>query len=153
LDEQTLYVFKKGDTLMYKGDRIDTFVITSAYKYTLNSDKKNYEMFDVSLNELTKNCKDSSYNYCNIANWSRGKCDNFTIHFRNITYYELSDLSFTNSYPIHNHFINVQIFLATSGSDSNNQKNVQKVYYSHVYGVIAYVLMNGTKYELIKPQI
>lgn len=149
LDKQTYYIFKPGDTLFYDGNKTDTFKVTKVNDYIMNSDKKDYEIFDVNLIELTRDCKDSLIDYCNCANWTRGKADDFSINFRNVSYIYLDNVSYNDTYKIGSHLIsNVHIYLNNSTSKKANNKSIKKVYYSHRLGIISYELLNGNKYEM-----
>lgn len=148
-DKQTYYIFKAGDTLFYDGIKTDTFKVNVTRDYILNSDKKDYEMFEVNLTELTGDCKDSIIDYCNCVNWQRGKDDDFSINFRNIIFKYVENVTYNDSYKIGSHLIlNVHVYADELPTDKTNSKTIKKVYYSHRLGIIAYELLNGNKYEI-----
>jgi hypothetical protein len=66
LDKKSYYIFEKGDTLIYKGTSVsDTFYVATKEKSFRSLDKRDYiEIWRFNLQELTKACKDSTYDYC-----------------------------------------------------------------------------------------
>ena len=150
LDKESYYQFDINDTLVYKGDiTSDTFMVYNIYKETYSIDKRIYiERLTVELHELTKDCTDSTYDYC-LAAIFRDANQGTQLYFRN----DRSDYRFVEEAPITDYNIGQYSFSEVYKIDYQllnepTKKDVRTVYYTHKYGIIAYELLSGEIVEL-----
>jgi hypothetical protein len=156
LGEDTIFVFKLNDTLVFNGiNKNDTFVVSSNYKSTMIADKTNYfETLDIGLKELTFDCKGENYNYCGGMSIRRQGSSFTSFHFRNIDYFLNKTNSTTISYKFHSGKIlpNVLKINFTIPVQVQN-KDIGILYYIPKYGIIAYSQINSDFYEIDNSRI
>jgi hypothetical protein len=146
IDRDTWYTFEQGDTLVYRGTiSIDTYYIEKKLNYYEDIDKKDIEKLELSIPQINMNCQ----SYCDGIRIIRIP-NSSSVYFRNChgshrndsDYYPIID------YPIGQHVIKNVYVLPTGELAATNPKDLKKVYYTLIYGVIAYELFTGEVFEL-----
>ncbi|MDA3890316.1 MAG: hypothetical protein PF517_01480 [Salinivirgaceae bacterium] len=146
MDKNNLYKFKVGDTLIYKGTTVcDTFAVSRVEVSMTNSDKiHNYEMLGVDVTEVNNNCTSYCFGYVLVRRAEQST----TITFRNILRALPHNTSSNNSYQIGQYTINNVYIIENQNVETDNEKNVTTIWYTHKYGIIAYKLISGEELVL-----
>lgn len=128
----------------------DTFLVSMVDTgYSVADENYHYQRSIVRAKELTKNCSANDYNYCLGMRLNPLGNDNTWIEFRginrnintnsSIVTYTLGNKSIKNVY---------RIKITYNESEYNSPKDVKLIYYTHIYGIIAYELVTGELFEL-----
>ncbi|MBN1187539.1 MAG: hypothetical protein JXB49_35005 [Bacteroidales bacterium] len=149
MDKNSAYAFEQGDTLIYKGSSLtDTFYVASIEKGFRSVDKTvEIEQVTIHIPELTKNCNDSTYDYCLGIHILRDAEKYTSIDFRN-DFSSLVESFPLVSYKIGMTLVNNVYAINFRVPNKINPKDVKMVYYTHKYGIIAYELADGEKVEI-----
>ncbi len=151
LDSANPYIFKNGDTIIYKGNTIrDTFIVTDIHDYWEISDKKYHNQIrDIKVSETGKNCEPYCWGFEIVR---EGGNNNTSIQFRNLSSaltnitkvldsYKIGTIALSNVY-----YVDYASYI--NASDTASPKNLKAYYYTRKYGIIAYDLLSGEKIEI-----
>jgi hypothetical protein len=145
IDGNARYAFHRGDTLVYEHYiSADTFVIKEINDYLTESDKKSIEVVNITILKINKDC------YLNCDRMEIFRTHNsFSLLFRNMDYAITIN---TNSdslitYKIGSH-LTKNVYKLTANTSTGKLSDLKTIYYSVVYGILAYEQYNGDIYKL-----
>jgi hypothetical protein len=148
-DKNSLYVFQQNDTLIYEGLLTnDTFLVKNVdYSFRVTDNIHYYQQLNIYLKALNVINNDTMWNeYWDIL-IGRDIVNPTSINYRNL-YLEIGENDSVTSYTIGPYNISKVYKLDSDTIFFYRPRAIKTIYYSHNYGIIAYILTSNEKFEL-----
>ncbi len=144
VDKNTWFLMSENDTIVfYSENLVDSFYISNIQEYYECVDKDNYfQHLDIYLDKIGLDATHNTWN-CNVLR------NHKSIQVNWINFYGSANYSYDNFilYQIEDREFN-KVFKMDNFSQYVSDLDVKALYYTDLYGVIAYELYNGEVYEI-----